>query len=111
MFSVALHMRQGDIASIRDGARQLDIVLGVTAASMAEEELRQMALELEKDSAGLAVLQERLRTVGKELSGVAAELATLADSDAELEEKLKLWNRIDPTGEVPVLTLQPSIER
>ena len=73
LFSVALHMRQGDIAAILDGARQLDIVLGVTAASMAEEELRQLALEFEKESAGLPVLLERLRSVGAERSSVRQE--------------------------------------
>src|SRR5205085_6918257 len=87
-FSVALHMRQGDIAAILDGARQLDIVLGVTAASMAEEELRQMALELEKESAGLAVLQERLRAVGSELAQVAGELATLEGERQSTADKL-----------------------
>ncbi|HEY1192470.1 MAG TPA: AAA family ATPase [Gemmata sp.] len=88
LFSVALHMRQGDIAAILDGAKQLDIVLGVTAATMAEDELRQMALELEKETAGLAVLQERLRALGSELTGVAAELVTVTAEQQTTAAKL-----------------------
>lgn len=88
LFSVALHMRQGDIAAILDGAKQLDIVLGVTAASMAEDELRQMALELEKETAGLAVLQERLRAIGSELETVNGEVAKVTDEQKSTAEKL-----------------------
>ena len=87
-FSVALHMRQGDIAAILDGAKQLDIVFGVTAASMAEDELRQMALELEKETAGLAVLQERLRALGGELATVSAEVAKVTGEQKATAEKL-----------------------
>src|SRR6185437_14501923 len=36
-FCIALHMRQGEIPAILDGSKQLDIVLGVTAAAMAED--------------------------------------------------------------------------
>jgi len=101
LFSVALHMRQGDIAAILDGAKQLDIVLGVTAASMAEDELRQMALELEKESAGLAVLQERLRAVGNELSGVSGELAKVAAERQATADKLTaLGETADPRAEL-----------
>lgn len=88
LFSVALHMRQGDIAAILDGAKQLDIVLGVTAATMAEDELRQMALELEKETAGLAVLQERLRAIGSELTSVGAEVAKVTSEQQATAAKL-----------------------
>lgn len=88
LFSVALHMRQGDIAAILDGAKQLDIVLGVTAAAMAEDELRQMALELEKETAGLAVLQERLRALGGESSQVGAEVAKVTAEQKHTADKL-----------------------
>lgn len=87
-FSVALHMRQGDIAAILDGAKQLDIVLGVTAAAMAEDELRQMALELEKETAGLAVLEERHRALGSELTQVSAEASKIATEQKAIIEKL-----------------------
>src|SRR5205085_9099199 len=87
-FSVALHMRQGDIAAILDGAKQLDIVLGVTAASMAEEELRQMALELEKECGKLAVLEERLRAIGNEVGKAGEELATVNAERQATADKL-----------------------
>jgi DNA repair exonuclease SbcCD ATPase subunit len=88
LFSVALHMRQGDIAAILDGAKQLDIVLGVTAAAMAEDELRQMALELEKETAGLAVLQERLRALGGELAQVAGDVTKIVAEQKQAADKL-----------------------
>jgi exonuclease SbcC len=101
LFSIALHMRQGEIPSILEGSRQLDIVLGVTAAAMAEEELRQMAIELEKESAGLPVLQERLRSVGAELGKLAEEIANLDKDRAATESKLKaLGEASDPRGEL-----------
>jgi exonuclease SbcC len=87
-FSVALHMRQGEIPAILNGAKELDIVLGVTAASVVEDELRQMALELEKEAAGLDVLQERVRAVGNELNAVAADLATVARERQDASDKL-----------------------
>ena len=100
LFSVALHMRQGEIPAILDGAKQLDIVLGVTAAAMAEEEIRQMAMELEKESAGLPVLMERLRSLGNELAQVAEELANLASERQATEAKLRtLGETADPRAE------------
>ena len=99
-FSIALHMRQGEIPSILDGAKQLDIVLGVTAASMAEDELRQMALELEKESAGLPVLRERLRSIGNELAKVTEETAALSSERQATAVKLKaLGEAADPRVE------------
>lgn len=98
LFSVALHMRQGDIAAILDGAKQLDIVLGVTAAAMAEDELRQMALELEKETAGLAVLQERLRAIGGELSQVAGEVAKVTAEQKYTADKLAALSGANVTG-------------
>lgn len=88
LFSMALHMRQGNIPAILEGAKELDIVLGVTAASMAEEELRVIALEFEKESARLPVLQERLRSIGAELEHVAASLASLSTDRQNAAEKL-----------------------
>jgi exonuclease SbcC len=100
-FCIALHMRQGEIPTILEGSKQLDIVLGVTAASMAEEELRQMALELEKESAGLAVLQERLRSLGNELAQVQAELSAVnAEQKAAAEKLAALGEAADPRQEL-----------
>lgn len=101
LFSVALHMRQGELPSILDGAKQLDIVLGVTAAAIAEDELRQMALEFEKESAALPVLRERLRSVGNELTKVTEELAALHNERETADEKLKAMGvAADPRAEL-----------
>ena len=100
-FCIALHMRQGEIPSILEGAKQLDIVLGVTAASMAEDELRQMALELEKESAALPVLQERMRSVGIELAQVDAEAKTVgAEQSATAVKLAALGAAEDPRQEL-----------
>lgn len=101
LFSIALHMRQGELPAILDGAKQLDIVLGVTAAAMAEDELRQKAIELEKESADLPVLQERLRSQGNELAKVGDELSALRKEKTAAEEKLKaLSEAADPRAEL-----------
>jgi exonuclease SbcC len=101
LFAIALHMRQGEISTILDGARQLDIVLGVTAASMAEDELRQMALELEKECARLPVVEERLRSVGNELTKLAGEIATLnTERQATAEKLAALGEAADPRVEL-----------
>lgn len=94
-------MRQGEIPAILDGSKQLDIVLGVTAASMAEDELRQMALELEKEAAGLDVLRERIRSVGNELTQVHAEVAAAAAEEETTAGKLAaLGEAADPRKEL-----------
>jgi exonuclease SbcC len=111
LFSVALHMRQGDIPAILDGAKQLDIVLGVTAASIAEDELRQMALELEKESTGLPVLLERERSIAKELARVSEECTTLNTEHKATVDKLKtLGEAPDPRVELE-RQLQPLSEK
>jgi exonuclease SbcC len=100
-FSIAMHMRQGEIAAILEGSKQLDIVLGVTAASLAEDELRQMALELEKESARLPVLEERLRTLGSEMTKLSAEAASLSAERQQTADRLDaLGQASDPRGEL-----------
>lgn len=89
LFSVAVNMRQGDIAEILSGASQLDIVLGVTAAAMAEEELRGLALELEKDASALPVIQERLRGIAAETAQIQAQEATLHHDLSEAQSQVQ----------------------
>src|SRR5262249_4361822 len=63
-------------------------------------ELRQMALELEKESAGLAVLEERLRGFSGELVKAAGEMSALAGEKQTLAEKLAaLGEAADPRME------------
>lgn len=81
-FDVAVHIRQGAIAQILEGpARELDIVLGVTAAVAAADEMRAMALEREKEASQLPIVEETLRAMERDREGGAIELARL---DAEL---------------------------
>lgn len=100
-FSVALHMRQGEIPAILEGSKQLDIVLGVTAAAMAEDELRQLAVELEKETAALPVLRERLRSLGNDLAKTTQELATLTAERTTTETRLQALGEVaDPRAEL-----------
>ena len=76
-WDLAMHHRQGRIADILDGGPELDIVLGVTAAVMVEEEIRAMALEREKAARELsaaAVMRD----------GLDSELARLEQLRLEL---------------------------
>lgn len=88
LFAVAVNMKQGTIADILNGSPQLDIVLGVTAAVMAEEELRAMALELEKEAAALPVLQERRKTMNAELEQIALRLSAIGRERSEAGDLL-----------------------
>lgn len=83
LFGVAVHMKQGEIARILEGTPQLDIVLGVTAAVIAEEELRAVALELEKEAATLPVLQESVRRITDEGSELGRRVAGLGAEERE----------------------------
>lgn len=83
-FDVAVYLRQGEIASILDGApRELDIVLGVTAAVVAGEEMRAMALEREKEAATLPVVVETLRAMESDRESGRAQVQAL---EAQLAE-------------------------
>jgi DNA repair exonuclease SbcCD ATPase subunit len=84
LFALAVHMKQGEIARILEGSPQLDIVLGVTAAVVAEDELRAIALELEKETAELPVLEESARRIAAETGILAERAATLAAEEAAL---------------------------
>lgn len=109
LFELALHLRQGEIPAMLAGTPKLDMLLGITAAVQANGELRAAALEFEKATQGIAVLQESLRhaegerdlgrerldTLQAEASGVAgsidaqqAELARIATVKGALGELL-----------------------
>ena len=60
LFEVAVNVRQGEISGILDGAPTLDIVLGVSAASTAEKELRSIALGFEKEIKELPTIKASL---------------------------------------------------
>lgn len=96
-FDVAVYLRQGEIASILDGApRELDIVLGVTSAVVAAEETRAMALEREREADTLPVIVETLRAMENDRATgraqaerIEAELAKNAARSAELAVETK----------------------
>ncbi len=84
LFGIAVHMRQGEIARILEGAPELDIVLGVTAAVVADDELRAMALESEKKAAALPVAVETARRVTLERGSLAERRQVAEAGIAEL---------------------------
>lgn len=81
-WDLAVHVRQGRIHDILEGTPQLDIVLGVTAAVVVEEELRGMALEREKAASALPALVAALERLRIEQAGHEERQAALA---AQLE--------------------------
>ncbi|MCP4111937.1 MAG: AAA family ATPase [Desulfobacteraceae bacterium] len=99
LFNVAVNLRQGEIASILEGAPQLDIVLGVTASVLASEEMRAMALEREHECKNLPMFEESVRRLDSEKQDQGARqknleteiknLETLVDSLSGVEE----WNK------------------
>jgi exonuclease SbcC len=91
LFEVALMLRQGEIAQILDGARGLDIVLGVTAAVVAGDEMRSMALEREKEASALPVLEETLRRAETLREGARARVAALEAQRAEMSALRAKW--------------------
>ena len=110
VLDLAVHVRQGEIAQILEGDPRLDIVLGITAAGTANEEMRSLALEDEQAADALPTLEaslqhferERATAAGDE-SGLRARLAQLVadrdklatttdDSDDEpLDDALAQW--------------------
>lgn len=87
LFDVAVHVKQGEIARMLEGAPELDTVLGVTASVIAADEMRTMALEAEKESAALPVQETALQRLrDDERSGESREAAlsqSLRDIDAQ----------------------------
>jgi exonuclease SbcC len=86
LFALAVHMKQGEIARILEGSGQLDIVLGVTAAVVAEEELRSIALELEKETGQLPILQESVRRVQEEATQLDLRAGSLSREETDAKE-------------------------
>lgn len=102
LFDVAINLRQGEITSVLEGAPKLDIVLGVTAAVLAAEQMRSMALAFEKDSATYELhleqvkrleaekqtqttQQQQLTAEGLQLEARAAELKALSTLSQQIE--------------------------
>jgi exonuclease SbcC len=93
LFDVAVHVKQGEIVRMLEGAPELDTVLGVTASVLAAEEMRAMALEAEKEAATLPVLASTLARLREdEISGEAneaalvGELSDIADNETRAQQ-------------------------
>jgi DNA repair exonuclease SbcCD ATPase subunit len=87
LFDAAVYLRQGQIANVLEGAPRLDIVLGVTAAVVAAEETRAMALELEKEAESLPVLAESLKGLDALRAGGEGERQALAERRGSLDAR------------------------
>ncbi len=117
-FDVAVHIRQGAIAQILEGpARELDIVLGVTAAVAAADEMRAMALEREKEASQLPIVLETLRAMeaaraggAEELARLDRELAALTAREASLVEEASAA-RAEETSLAPRIAAQGELDR
>ena len=94
LFDVAVHVKQGEIASMLEGAPELDTVLGVTASVLAADEMRAMALEREKEAGSLSVLEATLLGLRDDIvDGEAraqkaeAEVASVRAEEEALQER------------------------
>ncbi len=99
-FEVAVHLKQGEIAAILAGSKELDIVLGVTAAVASNALMRELALEREKEAAPLAVLREGLDGLLERRTGLTKRLEGLREQAARDEaQRLALGEKIAAEAE------------
>ena len=96
LFETAVHTRQGQCSAILSGAPQLDMVLGVTAAIAAADQLRSMALDAEKKGAAkpviiqnVARLIEQLKVAEKEEKELEKQLTENEKEQKELAKTLE----------------------
>ncbi|MFX1286445.1 MAG: AAA family ATPase [Promethearchaeota archaeon] len=94
LFETSILFRQGEISSILKGTSKLDIVLGVTAAVIADEELRSMALEKEKEISSLPILEESLNKLKTDQSQIEEDVIKVQDELKEITEKYKVLQTI-----------------
>lgn len=77
VLDLAVHVRQGEIARILDGDPKLDIVLGVTAAATANEEMRALALADEDAAEELPAIEASLAHLEHERSAASTGAGAL----------------------------------
>lgn len=77
VLDLAVHVRQGEIARILDGDPKLDIVLGVTAAATANEEMRSLALADEDAAEELPAIEASLDHLERQRSAASADAGAL----------------------------------
>ncbi|MCA9488407.1 MAG: AAA family ATPase [Myxococcales bacterium] len=87
-WDLAVHLEQGRVPDILDGDPKLDIVLGVSASVLVEEELRGMALDREKAANELPALEASLAHLATEREARTARLVALSETRDELRRQL-----------------------
>lgn len=88
LFEVAIHIRQGELTTILEGTPKVDMVLGLTAAGVSEQELRSYALEFEKEISSLDVLKESLRNLESQKQKNSERNEILSKELSEVTEKV-----------------------
>jgi hypothetical protein len=94
VFDLAVHVKQGEAATILDGDVRLDIALGITAASTACDELRGLALEDEQAAESLPTLEASLAHVEREHGLLAADDEKAKASITTLEQKIAAAQKV-----------------
>ena len=89
LFDVAINLRQGEITTVLEGAPKLDIVLGVTSAVLAGEQMRSMALEFEKASATYDLHNEQLKRLETEKTVQQDQQQQLERESGQLDDRAK----------------------
>ena len=97
VLDLAVHVRQGEIARILDGDPKLDIVLGVTAAATANEEMRALALADEDVAEDLLEREVSLAHLERQRSAASADAGAL---EAKLARQRAEVTRLEAASEV-----------
>ncbi len=93
LFEVAVNIKQGQISQILEGSTNLDIVLGVSAASASEKQFRAIALGFEKETNQIDTLRashEALKNEKKELDKQSTQLKGKLDKSSKELSKLQV---------------------
>ena len=83
LFEHSIHTRQGQCSAILSGSSQLDMILGVTAAVVSGEEMRAVALEFEKDSAGVDYIDQVIEQAQEQIDDLSEQAEQLQEEASE----------------------------
>ncbi|MHA2503338.1 MAG: AAA family ATPase [Candidatus Kariarchaeaceae archaeon] len=108
LFDVAVNIKQGEISSILEGTSQLDIVLGVSAATIAQKQLNAVALGFEKETSQYDLLANNLKqfenqrqqlelqskSLGTEVETLQKQFDGLTSQKSEMTAKIDQFQQV-----------------
>lgn len=88
LFNIAINVKQGEISEILLGKQDLDIVLGVSAAKIAEKTVRQIALGFEKETSQFNSLKSSKDALSTEKLQLSRQKSQLDGQISEIEKSV-----------------------